>query len=139
MPQTVRDVMTPHPITVQASTVVADAACAMRDAGVGDVIVVEGTRLYGIVTDRDIVVRAVAERRDAESARIGDICSENLACVAPSDSVEDAARMMSESAVRRLPVIEGGELVGIVALGDLAVERDRRSVLGHISAAVPNR
>jgi CBS domain-containing protein len=115
-----------------------EAAQAMRDADIGDVIVIENQRVCGIVTDRDIVVRTVAEARDPATTTLADICSHPLLIVSPTDSVEKAVRLMGTYALRRVPVVEAGQPVGIVSLGDLAVERDPGSALGDISAAPPN-
>ena len=110
----------------------------MRDAQIGDVIVIENNQVCGIVTDRDIVVRTVAEMQDPATITLADICSHSLLTVTPTDSVEEAGRLMRTHAIRRLPVVDGGEAVGIVSLGDLAVERDPGSALGKISDAPPN-
>jgi CBS domain-containing protein len=138
MPQRIHDVMTPHPVALSGTASVHEAARAMRDQDIGDVIVLEHNQVCGIVTDRDIVVRTVAEARDPASTTLADICSHALTTVAPTDSVEQAVRLMREKAIRRLPVVEDGRPVGIVSLGDLAVERDPDSALGEISAASPN-
>ena len=138
MLQRIHDVMTPHPVSLPSTASVHEAACAMRDQGIGDVIVVENNQVCGIVTDRDIVVRTVAEARDPAATTRADICSHAILTVSPSDSVEQAMRLMCTHAIRRLPVVDGGEVVGIVSLGDLAVERDPDSALGEISAAPPN-
>ena len=90
------------------------------------------------MTDRDIVVRLVAEARDPASTPLADLCSHPLVTVTPADSIEQAVQLMRSKAIRRLPVVEGGQAVGIVSLGDLAVERDPGSALGEISAAPPN-
>jgi CBS domain-containing protein len=111
----------------------------MRDANIGDVIVLQDDQICGILTDRDIVVRAVAEGREPATTKVADICSQELTTVSPTDEVEEAVRLMREKAIRRLPVVEGGKPVGIVSIGDLAVERDPHSALGRISAAPPNR
>jgi CBS domain-containing protein len=135
----IRDIMTPNPHTIQPSASVLDAAQIMRKSDVGDVIVVEGKRLFGILTDRDIVVRALAEGRDPESTRVSDICSRELTTVQATASVGTVVRTMREKALRRLPVVEEtGEVIGIVSLGDVAVGRDRHSALADISAAPPN-
>ena len=139
MAQTIRDVMTTGPITVNASDTVVAAAQRMRDSGVGPVIVLDDNGVRGIVTDRDITIRAVAEGRDPSEVTVGDICSDDLVTISPDDSVDQAVQLMRERAVRRLPVVEGGEAVGIVAIGDLAVERDPDSALADISAAPPNQ
>jgi CBS domain-containing protein len=129
--------MTPNPTVCSADTSAAQAARMMRDQGIGDVLV-EHDGLLGIVTDRDIVTRAVAEGRDPQQVRLGDICTRDVETVSPDMSVDDVIRLMSDRAVRRVPVVEAGKPVGIVALGDLAVDRDRRSLLADISAAPPN-
>jgi CBS domain-containing protein len=139
MAQSIRDFMTTNPITMQAASSVADAARTMRDSNIGDVIVLDNGRIRGIVTDRDIVVRAVAEGRDPFTTRLADVCSQELTTLSPTDSVEDAVSLMREKAIRRLPVVEGGKPVGIVSIGDLAQSLDPHSALGQISGAPPNR
>ena len=134
----VRDVMTGVPVIMQKDESLLQAARRMRDHAVGCVLVAEGTRLRGLVTDRDIVVRAIAESSDAEAVCIGEICSRNLAWVSPDDDVNDAVATMCRRAVRRLPVVEGGKAVGIVSLGDVALGGDESPVLADISAAPPN-
>jgi CBS domain-containing protein len=137
MPQTVRDVMTPYPTSVPSSATMQDAALLMRDQQVGDVLVCDGDRLLGIVTDRDLVVRGIAETTDA-STPVGQLCTADPITVEAGRPVEEAAEVMAANAVRRLPVTEDGRLVGVVSLGDLAVERDPSSVLGEISSALPD-
>jgi CBS domain-containing protein len=110
----------------------------MRGADIGDVIVIEHNQVCGIVTDRDIVIRAVAEAQDPTTTTLASLCSHALFTVTPTDSIEQAVRLMRTHAIRRVPVVEGGQAVGIVSLGDLAVERDPRSALGEISAAPPD-
>jgi CBS domain-containing protein len=139
MAQSIRSVMTANPLTMPATSSVAEAARAMRDANIGDIIVLEEGRTRGILTDRDIVVRAVAEGRDLSITKLADICSQDLTTMSPTDSIEDAVRVMRDKAIRRLPVVEGDKPVGIVSIGDLAVSQDPRSALGQISAAPPNR
>ncbi|HVL33345.1 MAG TPA: CBS domain-containing protein [Actinomycetota bacterium] len=133
-----RDVMTPDPITIQATAPVVEAARMMRDSDVGDVIVMNDGSICGIVTDRDIVVRAIADGDDPRSLKVSDVCSQGVACMAPDDSTEEAAQMMRERAIRRLPVVENDMPVGIVSLGDLAQMKDPNSALADISAAPPN-
>ena len=139
MAQVVRDLMTASPVTMSAAATAADAARAMRDANIGDVILLEDRRIRGIVTDRDIVVRAIADGRDPAKTSLADVCSSDVTTVSPDTDVGEAIRLMREHALRRLPVIEDGRPIGIVSLGDLAVERDPDSALGEISAAPPNR
>ena len=138
MAETIRDVMTIDPVTVDTGTSLMEAARAMKDRDIGSLVVTEQGRVTGIVTDRDITIRGVAEGADSETARVGDVCSEELTTLSPGDSVDDAIRTMREQDVRRLPVVDGDETVGIVSLGDLAVERDPESALADISAAEPS-
>jgi len=136
--KTVQDVMTLDPITLPPSASLIDAAKTMRDGGIGDVVVIDGEEVLGIVTDRDIVVRGIADARDPQSTTLIDICSRELTTVSPNDQVGTAVRLMREHAIRRLPVVLRGRPVGIVTLGDLAVEQDRGSALADVSAAPPN-
>jgi CBS domain-containing protein len=139
MAHTLREIMTQNPVTVQTTDSVVAAARSMRDGNIGDVVVVERGEIQGILTDRDIVVRALAEGRDPARTTVGEICSRELTTLSPSDQIGDAVTIMREKAIRRLPVVDGGRPIGIVSLGDLAVERDPESTLGGISAAPPNR
>lgn len=139
MPQSIRDVMTPNPISLSDSAPVLDAAQAMRDSNIGDVIVLDQSdELCGIVTDRDIVVRVLAEGKDPQATSLSEVCSRDVLSLSPDDAVGDAVRLMREKAVRRIPVVEGGRPVGVVSLGDLAIERDADSALADISVAKPN-
>ena len=138
MAQHIRELMTPNPVSMPGTASVHEAARAMRDADIGDVIVIEHHQVCGIITDRDIAVRVVAEAKDPATTALADICSHSLLTVTPTDSVEEALRLMRTHTIRRLPVVEEGKAVGIVSLGDLAVERDPDSVLGEISAAPPD-
>src|SRR5918996_2872751 len=138
MAQHIRELMTSNPVTMPGTVSVHEAARAMRDADIGDVIVIENNQVCGIITDRDIAVRVVAEAKDPATTALADICSHSLLTVTPTDSVEHAMRLMRTHAIRRLPVVEEGKAVGIVSLGDLAVERDPNSVLGEISGAPPD-
>jgi CBS domain-containing protein len=138
MAATIGDLMTRDPITMEAEATAEDAARAMRDAGVGDVIVTDDGRLRGIVTDRDITVRAVAEGRNPSEVHLGEIASTDVATLSPNDPVDQAVRIMRERSVRRLPVVEGGKPVGVVSIGDLAIERDPDSALADISSDPPN-
>jgi CBS domain-containing protein len=138
MAQQIRELMTPNPVALPGTASVHEAARAMRDAQIGDVIVIENNQVCGIVTDRDIVVRILAETRDPATTTLADICSHSIVTVTPTESVEEAVRLMRTHAIRRVPVVDGGQAVGIVSLGDLAVERDPGSALGKISGAPPN-
>jgi CBS domain-containing protein len=138
MAQTLRDVMTTNPVMIPASATIVEAARMMRDSDVGDVLVEREGDLCGIVTDRDIVLRAVADGKAPTDVQVGDVCSGPVESLSPTDSLETAAQMMSDKAIRRLPVCEGGQAVGIVSLGDVAMTRDSTSPLADISAAPPN-
>lgn len=140
MAHKVREVMARDLVTVSDADSVTDAAKAMRAGDVGDVLVLTGEgELCGLVTDRDIAVRAVAEGRDSTSTSVQEICSRDVTSVSPDDDLASAARTMRERAVRRLPVVEGGKPVGVVSIGDLAIEEDPGSALADISAARGNR
>src|SRR4051794_3571574 len=112
VPDTIRTVMTPNPVTVPAKSTLDDAARAMKNNDIGDVIVLDGDRICGVVTDRDLVVRALAESLEPTSTRISDICSRGVVTVTPADSVDQAVQLMREHALRRLPVVEGKRPVG---------------------------
>jgi CBS domain-containing protein len=140
MTQHVRDVMTADPTTVEPQTSVQAVARMMRDENIGAVLVTEGERLRGLVSDRDLVVRAMAEGGDPDRTTVAQACSEDLVTVGPDDELDLAVRVMREHSVRRVPVVDRERhAVGIVSLGDLAIERDPDSALGDISAARPNR
>ena len=131
--------MTRDPRTVNAGDPLIDAARIMRDSDIGDAVVMDGGQVTGIVTDRDIVVRGVAEGVDAESASVSDVCTTGLETIEPEASVDEALSRMREKDIRRLPVAKDGQPVGIISLGDLAVEREPDSTLADISAASPDQ
>jgi CBS domain-containing protein len=139
MAQTVREIMTRSVVTLPKDASIVEAARLMRDNGIGDVVVTEGDRAEGIVTDRDIVIRAVADGKEPGSVRLDQVVSEDLTAVAPDDPIDRAVQIMRERAIRRLPVVEAGKPVGIVSLGDLAVEHDPGSALADISEEPPDR
>ena len=139
MAKTIRDLMTPNPTSLSKTASVLDAARAMRDANIGNIIVLDQDKVCGIDTDRDVVVRAVAEGRDIASTRLQDICSQELTTISPDKAVDEAVRLMRDKAIRRLPVVEHGKPVGVVSIGDLALEKDPDSALGEISGAPANR
>jgi len=131
-------VMTPNPIMLGDDASIVEAAQAMRDNDIGDVLVSRNGELCGIVTDRDIVVKAIAGRSEPATTRLGDICTSDVATIDSDTTVEEAADLMREKALRRIPVVDDGSVVGIVSLGDLAVEGDSGAILSGISAAPPN-
>jgi CBS domain-containing protein len=138
MAQEIREVMTQDVVALPTDASLVDASRAMRERDIGDVLVVEGDRLTGIVTDRDIVVRAVADDRSPRETTLGDLATGDVTSLSPEDSVEDAIRIMRDQAVRRIPVVENDRPIGIVSIGDLAVERDPDSALADISVADPD-
>ena len=139
MAQQIREVMTRDPKVLDIHSSLADAARLMRDNDIGFVVVRDGDSVCGVVTDRDLVIRGLAEGADPASTTLASVYSEEIVQVSADDSVEKAISLMSDKAIRRIPVMEDGEVVGVVSLGDLAVERDPSSVLGQISAAPANQ
>jgi CBS domain-containing protein len=121
MGSSIRDTMTSNPRTVGTSTPVAEAARLMQSEDVGSLPIVEGDRLVGMVTDRDITLRVVAEGKDPQSTSVGDVASRDIVSVDPQQDLDEALRLMAQHQVRRLPVVEeDGRLVGIVAQADVA-------------------
>jgi CBS domain-containing protein len=135
----VRDVMTQEVVYLPADTTLDEAARAMRERDIGDVVVTEGPTLAGVVTDRDIVVRAVADRQDPTATQLGTIATRDLVMIEQDASTDEAANVMRDRAVRRLLVCDADrQLVGIISLGDLAMAQDPSSALSDISEAAPN-
>ena len=138
--KTVGELMTRDPVMVEPTSTVKDAARVMRDRDIGAVLVADKGQLVGLLTDRDIVVRGIADKDDPSSLKVMDIVSKEVETVKPNDPVEQVVRTMRSKALRRMPVVDDrGKPVGMVAIGDLAVELDSRSALADISAADPNR
>ena len=136
---TVRELIQKPLIKVSSTSPVQEAARRMRDDDVGAVIVEEDGKPYGIVTDRDIAVRAVAQGLNVTIAPVASICSKELATVSPDEDIESAIQLMLDKALRRVLVVDAHSApVGIVSLGDLAIARGSSSVLGQISAAPAN-
>ncbi len=132
----IRDLMTSNPESCPPSATVLDAAKVMATQDVGPVPIVDGDRLVGIVTDRDLVVRVLAEGRDPSATALGDIASSDLVTVQPDSDVSEALNLMSQHQVRRLLVTDGDRLVGIVAQADVAratEEEDTGGVVQDIS------
>ena len=138
MAQAIREVMTEGVETCEPGSSIQDAARKMQKGGFGAIVVAKDSELRGLLTDRDIVVRAVAEGRDPSEVKVEEICSKDLTSLSPDDTAEEAVKLMREHSVRRIPVVEEGKPVGIVSIGDLAVSRDEQSALADISAASPN-
>jgi CBS domain-containing protein len=134
----VREIMSPAPVCLAPGESVSAAARAMRQHGVGTVLLLADGRLSGLVTDRDITVRVLAEDRDPRTTRIGDICGSELVVLDPDDDLVQAARLVRDRAVRRIPVLRHGTPVGVVSVGDLALDKDAASVLSGVSCAPPD-
>lgn len=125
MGQHIRDVMTANPATIGSTSSIVDAARVMKQVDAGVVPVTEDGRLTGMITDRDIAIRVVAEGRDPGSTRVGEVASRNLVTVDPQQELDEALRLMAQHKVRRLPVVEeDGRLVGVLAQADVAREGD---------------
>ena len=131
----IRDVMTPNPRTVSPGDSIQSAACIMRDEDTGVVPIVDNGRAVGVVTDRDIVVRAVADGSQLNQT-VGQIASHAVVCASPDMSTREAAQLMSDHQVRRLPVVENERLVGIVSIGDLAVKEGKDGRTGDTLQAI---
>lgn len=138
MAQKAKDVMTPGVVTYNVQDTAADAARVMKQESIGDVIVLENGQICGMVTDRDIVVRVIAEGGDPNSMPLRAICSTDVVTVRPDEDANQVVQLMVGRAVRRIPVVDGGDIVGIITMGDLAVERDEHSALAAVAAAPPN-
>ena len=133
-----RDIMSAAPVCMAPGESVSAAAMAMKQHGIGTVLVLTDGMLSGLVTDRDITVRVLAEDRDPRATRIGDICSSELVVLGPDDDVAEATRLVRERAVRRIPVLQHGIPVGVVSIGDLAPEKGVTSALPGVSPVPPN-
>lgn len=137
MDKKVREIMTPDPVGVHYDQILIETARVMRDAGVGAVLVVNGDELSGVVTDRDLVIRGLAGGAAPDSP-VGPLCSARLVGVEADADVTEAGRLMAANAVRRLPVIDDGQIVGMLSMGDLAASADGGSSLAAVSTADPN-
>jgi CBS domain-containing protein len=123
MAKSIREAMSTKPCSIDVGKSVAYAAKMMRDEDVGLAPIVEGNRLVGTLTDRDIAIRVVAEGRDAETTKVEDVASKDLVTVDPQQDLDEALRLMARHQVRRLPVVEeDGRLVGVLAQADIARE-----------------
>ena len=129
MGKEVKDAMTSNPCTIDADQTVAYAARMMRDEDVGLAPVVEGQRLVGTLTDRDIAVRVVAEGKDPQVVKVREVASTDLVTVDPQQDLDEALRLMADHQVRRLPVVENeGRVVGVLAQADIAEEAKPKKV-----------
>jgi len=129
----VREIMTTRIVSVEPNSSVKDAALLMNRNNIGAVPVVEGTSVRGMLTDRDIVMRCVAENRDAGVCKVADICSQGAVSVKSDQNIADAMNLMSTEQVRRLPVVDNGKLVGMLSIADVAREKSGMELAEAIS------
>ena len=135
MATSVRDVMTGNPRSIGVSASVAEAARLMRDGDIGSLPVTDGETPVGMITDRDVTTRVVAEAADPQTTAVGDVASRDVISVAPDDDLDEALRLMARHQVRRLTVVENGRLVGIVAQADIAL-RENETKTGQLVEAI---
>jgi CBS domain-containing protein len=128
MAKSIRECMTPSPETVESSNTAVDAAKRMKQADAGMIPVVQNGKLVGTVTDRDIALRVVAEGKDPRSTTVGEIASTEIVTIEPDRDLSEALKLMARHQVRRLPVVEGDSLVGVIAQADVAQKADEREV-----------
>lgn len=135
----VRQVMTAAPDAVRLTSTLQEASLIMKAKNIGDVLVEDAKgQLSGIVTDRDLAIRATAEGADPTTTKVNSVYTKDITTLAPTDTVQDAIRKMRANDVRRLPVVEGGKAIGIVSLGDISVETAPNSLLADISTGSPD-
>ena len=135
MATSVRDVMTGDPRSISVSASVAEAARLMRDEDIGSLPVTDGETPVGMITDRDVTTRVVAEAADPQTTAVGDVASRDVISVGPDDDLDEALRLMARHQVRRLTVVEDGRLVGIVAQADIAL-RENETKTGQLVEAI---
>ncbi|MGP4044562.1 CBS domain-containing protein [Streptomyces sp. 2A115] len=134
----VREVMTPGVVAVRPDASLVEAAQLMRAQDIGDVLVARDNDIIGVLTDRDIALRAVADGVDPLTVSAQAVCTPNPVVVGPDEAVAAAVELMRDHAVRRLPVVQDGLPVGMISLGDLAVSQNPESALAEISRAEPD-
>jgi CBS domain-containing protein len=135
MATSVRDAMTEDPRSIGASASVVEAALLMREQHIGSLPVTDDEKLVGMITDRDITTRVVAEAAVPETTSVGDVYSRDVVSVEPSNDLEEALRLMARHQVRRLPVVDNGRLVGIVAQADIALRKNEQKT-GELVEAI---
>jgi CBS domain-containing protein len=135
MEKSVREAMTENPRSIGASASVVEAARLMREGDIGSLPITDDERLVGMITDRDITTRVVAEAADPKATSVGDVYSRDLVSVEPDKDLEEALHLMARHQVRRLPVVENGRLVGIVAQADIAL-RENETKTGELVEAI---
>jgi CBS domain-containing protein len=135
MAKSVRDAMTEDPRSIGATATVVEAARLMREEHIGSLPITDGEQLVGMITDRDITTRVVAESADPKVTSVGDVYSRDLVSVEPDNDLQEALQLMARHQVRRLPVVERGRLVGIVAQADIAL-RENEKQTGELVEAI---
>ena len=135
MAKNVRDAMTENPHSIGYSASVVEAARLMREQHIGSLPITDDEKLVGMITDRDITTRVVAEAADATKTSVGDVYSRDLISVEPDRGLEEALQLMARHQVRRLPVVENGRLVGIVAQADIALSENEQKT-GELVEAI---
>lgn len=138
MNKTVKDIMTTDCATVTLKDNVYEVAVAMSKQDVGFIPVVEGKQLIGCITDRDLVVRGYAQKNEG-SAKVEKVMSRDITTVTPDTSVDEAAQIMADQQIRRLPVVENGNLVGVVSIGDLAVRKNFENEAGDALSKISEK
>jgi CBS domain-containing protein len=137
MAKSVRDTMTADPRSIGASASVVEAARLMREEHIGSLPITDDEKLVGMITDRDITTRVVAEAADPKSTSVGDVYSRDIISVEPDKDLEEALQLMAHHQVRRLPVVENGRLVGIVAQADIALTlKENETKTGELVEAI---
>lgn len=126
----VNELMTKSVVTLKSTDTIEKAATLMKEHNIGSIPVCEGNTIKGIITDRDITLKAVAGGKDSKSQTVNEIMTTNIVTGNPNMSVDEATRVMSENQIRRLTIVENNNLVGIIALGDLATENNSNEMAG---------
>jgi CBS domain-containing protein len=135
MAKSVRDAMTENPRSISASASVVEAARLMREQDIGSLPITDDDKLVGMITDRDITTGVVAEGADPEATSVGDVSSRDPVSIEPDQDLEEAVQLMSRHQVRRLPVVDSGRLVGIVAQADIALGENEQKT-GELVEAI---
>ena len=138
MAESVRDAMTENPRSIDKSASVVEAAQLMREQQVGSLPITDGDNVVGMITDRDITTSVVAEAADPEKTSVGDVSPRDPISVEPDKDLEEALQLMARNQVRRLPVVENGKLVGIVAQADIALTENEKKT-GELVEAISER
>jgi CBS domain-containing protein len=136
--KSVRDAMTENPRSIGASASVVEAARMMREEHIGSLPITDDEQLVGMITDRDLATRVVAEAADPTTTSVGDVYSQELVSIEPDEDLEEALQLMARHQIRRLPVVENGRLVGIVAQADIAL-RENETKTGRLVEAISER